>query len=102
MPFGRRFAWQNKPQFGIRPEGGLPQTVPQFWLPDSSEIPRSRRRRMNEMVVFLNFDASYRTPGGLDSRRRMLAHAECVGRPPRLAETAPRNHGGASLRPGTT
>jgi len=40
------------------------------------------------------------TLGVLASRGRILGHAERVGRSPRLVETAPRNHGGAGLRPG--
>src|SRR5215218_1013908 len=80
--------------------GELPQTVPQFGDPDSAGIRGLRRRRMNKIVVFLEFLASCRPPGLLASLGRILSYAERVGRSPRLVETAPRNHGGASLRPG--
>src|ERR1700744_6179202 len=69
--------------------------------PDSADFEGLRRRRMNKMVVLLKLNANCRRPGTLASRGRILAHAERVGRPPRLAETAPRNHGGAGLSPGT-
>src|SRR6478672_8799356 len=80
--------------------GGLPQTVPQFWHSRFGRDASLRQRRMIKIVGFVEFCASYRPPGALASWRRISAHAERVGRPPRLVETAPRNHGGASLRPG--
>ena len=55
---------------------------------------------MIKIVVFVGFNASSRPPRMLASRGEVSAHAERVGRPPRLAETAPRNHGGAGLGPG--
>src|SRR5271170_3388971 len=81
--------------------GGLPQTVPQFWRSRFGRYQGLRRRRMNKIVVFCGFNASCRPPGRLASRGRILAHAERVGRPPRLVETASRNHGGAGLGAGT-
>src|ERR1700752_3285909 len=72
-----------------------------FGNPDSADIHDLWRRRMNKIVAICEFSASCRTPGALASRGRILAHAESVGRPPRLSGTTPRNHGGASLSPGT-
>src|SRR5712691_4696418 len=101
MAAGRRFAWQNKPQFAIRlmrvDAANCATVLATLIRPVFSLV----RRRMTKIVVFLELNASCRPPGVLASRRRILAHAERVGRPPRLAETASRNHGGAGQRPGT-
>ena len=50
-----------------------------FGDPDSAGSVRPRR--MNKIVVFRAFHASYRPPGGLASRGRIPAHAERFGRP---------------------
>src|SRR5258707_10191686 len=101
MAAGRRFAWQSKPQFAIRPDevaaANCATVLAMLIRPVFSLV----RRRMTKIVVFLELNASCRPPGVLAQRRRVPAHAERVGRPPRLAETAPPNHGGAYQRPGT-
>ncbi len=65
-----------------------------------AEILKKSADKGNKIVVFTGFNASFRPPRVLAFRGEVSAHAERVGRPPRLAETAPRNHGGTGLRAG--
>src|SRR4029078_10543201 len=54
--------------------GELPQTVPQFGDPDSAGIRGLRRRRMNKIVAFCEFHASYPPPRVLAFRGGVLGH----------------------------
>src|SRR5438034_2268753 len=101
MAAGRRFAWQNKPQFAIRPDEVAAANCATVLATLIRPVFSLVRRRMTKIVVFLELNASCRPPGALASRRRVPAHAERVARHPRLAETAPRHDGGAGQRPRT-
>jgi hypothetical protein len=67
MAAGRRFAWQNKPQFAIRPDevaaANRATVLAMLIRPGFSLV----RRRITKIVVFLELNASRRPPGVLAS-----------------------------------
>jgi len=65
---GRRFAWQNKPQFAIRRAGAATANRATAAASDSARIIGMWRRRMNKIWCFSDCQRLLAAAAGLASR----------------------------------